>query len=80
MVACLCLAIKSGHDEELLNLNYNWLDPSILLTDRFVTRPKRHWPSLESFIFWEQVMVSADCLFIYIFLMMSRLIDSYLMF
>ena len=37
VVSCLCLVIKSGHDEELLNLNSNWLDPSILLMDRFVT-------------------------------------------
>ena len=33
----ICLLSKSGHDEEFLNLNSNWLDPSSLLPEMFVT-------------------------------------------
>ena len=41
----LCFILKSGHDGKLLNLNSNWLDPSSLHPDRFVTLIKMHGPS-----------------------------------
>ena len=41
---CLCLLLKSGHDEGFLSLNFNWLDPSSLHPDRFATW--RSWQNL----------------------------------
>ena len=45
MLWCLlCFILKFGHEGELLNLNSNWLDPSSLHLDRFVTW--RSWQDL----------------------------------